>query len=104
MWLDALDLVLGRLKDAGLEFGRVAGVSGAGMQHGTVFWSYDAEQLLASLDASISLAGQLDGGSRGKQLPCILYPILNLSFSIERPISIVLVDYLAETIILYREG
>lgn len=34
MWLEALDLVLDRLKEAGLDFGRVKGVSGAGMQHG----------------------------------------------------------------------
>lgn len=69
MWLDAVDLVLGRLKDAGLDFSRVMGVSGAGMQHGTVFWSQNAEKLLASLDASKSLAGQLDGGSTGKRVP-----------------------------------
>lgn len=36
MWLEAIDLVLTRLEDAGLDFGRVKGLSGAGMQHGTV--------------------------------------------------------------------
>lgn len=68
MWLDAADLVLGRLKDAGLDFGRVMGVSGAGMQHGTVFWSKDAEGLLASLDSSKSLASQLAGEDAGKHI------------------------------------
>ncbi|SMR42231.1 unnamed protein product [Zymoseptoria tritici ST99CH_1E4] len=69
MWLEALDLVLDRLKEAGLDFGRVKGVSGAGMQHGTVFWSRHAESLLANLDAGQPLVGQLDAevesGRRG---------------------------------------
>lgn len=72
MWLDAADLVLGRLKDAGLDFARIMGVSGAGMQHGTVFWSKDAEQLLGSLDTGKSLAGQL-GGSTGEKFSSILF-------------------------------
>ena len=37
MWLDGLDLCLERLKAAGADFPRVAGVSGAGQQHGTVY-------------------------------------------------------------------
>lgn len=69
MWLDAADLVLGRLKEAGLDFGRVMGVSGAGMQHGTVFWSKDAERLLAGLDSSKSLASQLAGEDAGEWFP-----------------------------------
>ena len=37
MWLEAVDLVLQRLKEQGLDFGRVRGVSGAGQQHGSVY-------------------------------------------------------------------
>ncbi|KAF1992030.1 xylulose kinase [Aulographum hederae CBS 113979] len=59
MWLEAFDLVLQRLKDAGLDFSKVKGVSGAGMQHGTVFWSKDADELLQGLDAEKSLLEQL---------------------------------------------
>lgn len=59
MWLEALDLVLTRLKDDGLDFSRVKGVSGAGMQHGTVFWSLKADELLKSLDGKKSLLEQL---------------------------------------------
>src|SRR5579862_5850516 len=33
MWLEALDLVLERLKVNGLQFGNVRGVGGAGQQH-----------------------------------------------------------------------
>lgn len=62
MWLEAVDLVLQRLKDAGLDFGKVRGVSGAGMQHGTVFWAGHAEDRLAALDPAKSLVEQLGGG------------------------------------------
>ncbi|KAH0292748.1 putative D-Xylulose kinase [Aureobasidium namibiae CBS 147.97] len=60
MWLEAVDLVLSRLREDGLDFSRVKGVSGAGMQHGTVFWSQQAESLLSSLDAKKSLVEQLE--------------------------------------------
>ncbi|KAL9094020.1 MAG: hypothetical protein Q9165_003690 [Trypethelium subeluteriae] len=59
MWLEALDLVLLRLQEDGLDFARVMGVSGAGMQHGTVFWSKQAEELLKNLDGSRPLVEQL---------------------------------------------
>lgn len=62
MWLEALDLVLSRLRDDGLDFSRVKGVSGAGMQHGTVFWGKEADGLLEGLDAGGSLVKQLMPG------------------------------------------
>ncbi|KAK3630191.1 hypothetical protein LTR56_017605 [Elasticomyces elasticus] len=65
MWLDAVNLVLDRLRDDGLDFSKVKGLSGAGMQHGTVFWSADAERLLASLDGGKTLVEQLESGVRG---------------------------------------
>src|ERR1700761_1018164 len=34
MWLQAIDTVLARLKDNGLDFSRIKGISGSGMQHG----------------------------------------------------------------------
>lgn len=60
MWVEALDLVLSRLQKKGLDFSRIKGISGAGQQHGSVFWSEHAETLLASLDAKKSLLEQLD--------------------------------------------
>ncbi|ETI25917.1 D-xylulose kinase A [Cladophialophora carrionii CBS 160.54] len=60
MWLQAIDTVLARLKDDGLDFSRVKGISGSGMQHGSVFWNADAEQLLSQLDSSRTLESQLD--------------------------------------------
>ena len=60
MWLEALDLVLDRLSNQGLDFGRVQGLSGAGMQHGTVFWSPEAKRSLFNLDPSKPLNKQLE--------------------------------------------
>jgi xylulokinase len=59
MWLEAIDLVLQGLKEQGLDFDSVAGVSGAGMQHGTVFWAKDAESILDQLNPNESLVEQL---------------------------------------------
>jgi xylulokinase len=50
MFLEAIDLVLKRLEELGAEFGKIKGISGAGMQHGTVFWGKRAEELLGGLD------------------------------------------------------
>jgi xylulokinase len=59
MWLEALDLVLARLKDKNVLFSQIRGVSGAGQQHGSVFWRANASELLASLDPAASLLEQL---------------------------------------------
>jgi xylulokinase len=37
MWVAALDLLLERVKASGFDFSRIAGVSGAGQQHGSVY-------------------------------------------------------------------
>lgn len=63
MWLEALDLVLSRLHSQGLDFGRVKGIAGAGMQHGTVFWGPNTEKVMGSLDSGKGLAEQLIGKS-----------------------------------------
>jgi xylulokinase len=74
MWLEAIDLVLQRLKDQGLDFGSISGVSGAGMQHGTVFWSKDAYSLLASLDPSQTLVDQLRTATSDNETGCLTHP------------------------------
>ncbi|OJD29337.1 d-xylulose kinase [Diplodia corticola] len=63
MWLEALDLVLSRLQSQGLDFGRVKGLAGAGMQHGTVFWGPNAEKAMGSMDSGRGMAEQLIGKS-----------------------------------------
>ncbi|KAH9884792.1 D-xylulose kinase [Cubamyces lactineus] len=59
MWLDAYDLIMERMRAAGVDFSRILGISGDGQQHGSVYWSSEAERLLASLDPAHPLAGQL---------------------------------------------
>ncbi|QKX53015.1 uncharacterized protein TRUGW13939_00086 [Talaromyces rugulosus] len=61
LWLQALDWVLSTLKDQGLDFARVKGISGAGQQHGSVYWSRDAAGLLQGLDKTKTLQDQLEG-------------------------------------------
>lgn len=61
LWTEALDLVLDRLSKAmTLPMSRIKGVSGSGQQHGSVFWSADAESILASLDHGKPLVEQLE--------------------------------------------
>ena len=60
LWLEAIDSVLHQLKGLGADFSKIRGLSGAGMQHGSVFWDAKAESLLANLDAKKSLKDQLD--------------------------------------------
>ncbi|KAJ6619732.1 actin-like ATPase domain-containing protein [Mycena sp. CBHHK59/15] len=59
MFLDAMDLLMDRMKKAGIQFGEIAAISGAGQQHGSVYWSKTAEDALATLDAASTLTDQL---------------------------------------------
>ncbi|PVI00714.1 xylulose kinase [Periconia macrospinosa] len=74
LWLEAIDLVLQRLKEQGADLSKVQGISGAGMQHGTVFWSQDAEKLLVGLDEGKTLAEQLEGGAKGERKGAFSHP------------------------------
>ncbi|KAI1908003.1 hypothetical protein LOZ61_000816 [Ophidiomyces ophidiicola] len=59
MWLQALDSVLLQLKEQGLNFNRIRGVSGAGQQHGSVYWNENASRLLGQLHKEQPLEDQL---------------------------------------------
>lgn len=59
MWVKALDMLLDKLRVAGVDFGNVAAVSGAGQQHGSVFWRKGAEQMLAGLQPERFMHEQL---------------------------------------------
>jgi len=61
MWVAALDLLLGRMKKNGFDFGRVAAISGSGQQHGSVWLNRKARGILQNLDADKSLCAQLAG-------------------------------------------
>ena len=60
MWVEALDLLLGRMTANGVDFSSVSAVSGSGQQHGSVYLSADFEGALASLDSSRSLKEQIE--------------------------------------------
>ncbi|TVY53352.1 putative D-xylulose kinase A [Lachnellula cervina] len=60
MWLEAVDLVLQRLKDKETPFQRIKGISGAGQQHGSVYWSKAGEKILENLNPRDTLIGQLE--------------------------------------------
>ncbi|MBR6471552.1 MAG: hypothetical protein IKS83_07125 [Victivallales bacterium] len=59
MWLDALDLLLARMHNAGLPMAQVAGISGSGQQHGTVYLNDQFPDALAKLQPEKSLGEQL---------------------------------------------
>ena len=59
MWLEAVDIVLQRLKEKGTPFQSIKGISGAGQQHGSVYWSITGEKSLGSLKPEGTLVDQL---------------------------------------------
>ena len=59
-FLQALDGVLARLKQKGIDYSRVRCISGAGMQHGSVYWSKAGEEALQSLHRDKGLEDQLE--------------------------------------------
>ncbi|CAN9506215.1 unnamed protein product [Ophioblennius macclurei] len=55
MWVEALDLLLGKMKNVGFDFSRVRALSGSGQQHGSVFWRKGASATLKHLDPNQDL-------------------------------------------------
>lgn len=58
MWLDALDLLLGRIKDQ-VDLSKIRMIAGSGQQHGSVYLDDSFEGRLAGLVISKSLSEQL---------------------------------------------
>jgi xylulokinase len=61
MWVAALDAMLERLRDSGLDLSAVRAVSGSAQQHGSVYLNADAGRALSTLDPGRPLASQLEG-------------------------------------------
>ncbi|EFJ11671.1 hypothetical protein SELMODRAFT_125835 [Selaginella moellendorffii] len=61
MWVEALELLLGKLAAEKFPFHKVVALSGSGQQHGSVYWRKGAAQLLGDLDVAgdDDLAAQL---------------------------------------------
>ncbi|EEY20640.1 xylulose kinase [Verticillium alfalfae VaMs.102] len=60
LFLEALDLALDRLRETSPDsVARIKGISGSCQQHGSTYWSAEAEALLANLDPAKALVDQL---------------------------------------------
>ena len=49
MWVKALDLLMERIRIQGIDMSKVVALSGAGQQHGSVYWRTGAEEMLKKL-------------------------------------------------------
>ncbi|HEX5215899.1 MAG TPA: FGGY-family carbohydrate kinase [Vicinamibacterales bacterium] len=62
MWADALDRMMARIAtERPIDKSRIAAISGAGQQHGSVYLSQDGLARLAAMDERAALASQMDG-------------------------------------------
>ncbi|XP_032092880.1 xylulose kinase isoform X2 [Thamnophis elegans] len=55
MWIKALDLILEKMKSAGFNFSTVKALSGAGQQHGSVYWKEGGSSVLQNLSPVLPL-------------------------------------------------
>jgi xylulokinase len=61
LWAEALDVMMARIGQSGLDLSRLAAISGSAQQHGSVYLNARAAPALAALDPSRPLAEQLGG-------------------------------------------
>ena len=59
MWLDALELLFFKMRDAGVRMEKIAGISGSAQQHGSVYLNEKFNDILANLEKGQALAEQL---------------------------------------------
>ncbi|XP_003492243.1 xylulose kinase [Bombus impatiens] len=59
MWVKALDMILDKLRVCGVDFSKVAAISGCAQQHGTVYWGKGSQNQLQQLDPAKFLHEQL---------------------------------------------
>ncbi|KAK7466814.1 hypothetical protein BaRGS_00037081, partial [Batillaria attramentaria] len=59
LWVEALDILLEKLKGANFPFQKLAAISGAGQQHGSVYWKQGARNKLTTLQPDKGLKDQL---------------------------------------------
>lgn len=67
--VEAIDLLFVKIQAASWPLHDVCGVSAAGQQHASVFWSDDAARLLSGVDADLPLAGQLQAAFSRDEVP-----------------------------------
>lgn len=61
MWLEALDLLLGRMRARGGDFSSIVAVGGSGQQHGSVYLKGRFAEKLGALSSESDLVSQLKG-------------------------------------------
>nr|XP_040145960.1 xylulose kinase isoform X3 [Ictidomys tridecemlineatus] len=59
MWIQALDIILEKMKASGFDFSQVLALSGAGQQHGSIYWKTGASLALTALSPDLPLHQQL---------------------------------------------
>ncbi|XP_076288116.1 xylulose kinase isoform X1 [Lasioglossum baleicum] len=59
MWVKALDMILDKLRVCGVDFSKVAAISGCAQQHGTVYWGKGSRNHLRQLNPAKFLHEQL---------------------------------------------
>ena len=59
MWLDALELLFFKMRDAGVRMEKIAGISGSAQQHGSVYLNEKFNGILANLEKGQALSEQL---------------------------------------------
>lgn len=59
MWIEAIDLLLSRLKEESIDLSLINAISASGQQHGSVYWRKNALSTLSSLKSTSSLGEQL---------------------------------------------
>ncbi|GAB1606799.1 xylulose kinase-like [Argonauta hians] len=59
MWIQALDILLDKLKADNMDLSKVVAISGSGQQHGSVYWKNGAKDVLENLKSESSLQEQL---------------------------------------------
>lgn len=69
IWVEALELLLEKLRRENFEFSRVVAVSGSGQQHGSVYWKKGGSATLASLDPQRGLLSQLSEAFSTRESP-----------------------------------
>ncbi|KAK4826543.1 hypothetical protein QYF61_010063 [Mycteria americana] len=55
MWVKALDMILEKMKSLGFNFSQVRALSGAGQQHGSVYWKKGSIQILKNASSELPL-------------------------------------------------
>ncbi|NWW35360.1 XYLB kinase, partial [Panurus biarmicus] len=61
MWVKALDMILEKMKSSGFNFSQIRALSGAGQQHGSVYWKKGSNQILKNASSELPLHQSLKG-------------------------------------------